>query len=75
MVMASSDQTHDEPKQGQLDNRHGESGDGKNWLAILLVVFLILALFAAFILLVSMSPESTGTPELLFSVAAPQRVA
>lgn len=73
--MATSHQTHDEPEQGQLDNRQGESGDGKNWLAILLVVFLIVAVFAAFVLLVSMAPEPTGDPEFLSSVAIPQRVA
>jgi hypothetical protein len=53
--MATSDQTHDERKQGQLDNRQGESDEGNNWLNILLVL-LIIALFAAFVLLVSQAP-------------------
>lgn len=62
--MATSDQTHDEPKQGQLDNRQGRSDDGKNWFSILLLVFLIVAVFVAFILLVSLAPESTADPDL-----------
>lgn len=61
--MSTSYQTHDEPKQRHLDNRQGGSGDGKDWLYILLVVFLLVALFAGIVWLVSLLPESAGNPD------------
>lgn len=63
MVTTTSYQTHDKAKQRELDKRQGGSGDGREWLVILVTVSLLVALFVGLIWLASVLPESAGNPD------------